>query len=198
VLISDTLPNHEDIAVTLEDADIWTAVLETASTLPGIRDFVTAIGFYAEAEAAALRLVDELMEEVEAIEYMLMDVQEHHTVYFEVVGMYGTNTFGSDNFFNLLLDIAGGINIFDAQTGWVAASNDDIVAANPAVILSSVRGFNQATLAEEMAARVGWGDIRAVQDGRIYVIDPDVRPNHNMVRALRQIAQALYPEYINE
>jgi iron complex transport system substrate-binding protein len=49
---------------------------------------------------------------------------------------------------------------------------------------------------DSVKARPGWNAIDAVNNGRIYGIDPDIisRPGPRIVDALEQLADLFYPE----
>ncbi|NIV20832.1 MAG: cobalamin-binding protein, partial [Gammaproteobacteria bacterium] len=51
-----------------------------------------------------------------------------------------------------------------------------------------------------IAARPGWENLAAVQDGAIYIVDGDPisRPGPRVVDALEQLAAYLYPERFGE
>jgi len=194
VLLSDAVPNHEGIMDALGADDIWSGFLEIPTTIFGIAEFIRMIGFYAEMDNAAQQLIDEMMAEITEIELALMGVSEARTVFFEIAGPDGPNSFGNGTFMNYLLDTVRAVNVFDERQGRLVVNPDEVVAANPNVILSAVPGFTPVTIVDEISTREGWGSINAVQNGRIHIIITDFRANHNIVHTLRQIAMAIYPE----
>ncbi|MGD8633050.1 MAG: hypothetical protein PVF85_05720, partial [Anaerolineales bacterium] len=52
------------------------------------------------------------------------------------------------------------------------------------------------TTAESLAARAGWADISAVQQGRVYGLDTNWvdRPGPRLVMALERMAEMIHPE----
>ena len=100
-----------------------------------------------------------------------------------------------------LVQMAGGENLF-AEAGrhsplleWEA-----LLAADPEVIVLVPCGFDiPRTLAEidSLTSRPGWGELSAVRNGRVYVMDGNAyfnRPGPRIVDSLEILATALHPE----
>jgi len=68
------------------------------------------------------------------------------------------------------------------------------VAANPDVILTCISYLDDPV--GEILGREGWGEVAAVKNGQVYRLDDESsnQPNHRIVIALRQMAEAVYPE----
>jgi len=96
---------------------------------------------------------------------------------------------------NEMLTIAGGINIFAELDGWPSPSLEEVIARNPDVILTSTNYIDDPV--GEILGRSGFDTITAVQNGQVHIVYTDAsnRPSHNIVIALRQMAEAIYPEY---
>ena len=77
---------------------------------------------------------------------------------------------------------------------------DQIVAANPDVILVHPCGFDMARTLQEMPLlehRPGWRDLKAVQRDRIFVADGNQyfnRPGPRVVESLEILAEIFHPE----
>lgn len=100
-----------------------------------------------------------------------------------------------------LVQQAGGINLFGLpgeHSPWLAWA--DVVAADPDVIIVQPCGFGIARTIGEMSLlseRPGWRDLRAVQDGRVYVVDGNQyfnRPGPRVLESLEILAETLHPE----
>ncbi|NTW02193.1 MAG: cobalamin-binding protein [Oscillochloris sp.] len=105
-------------------------------------------------------------------------------------------TAGPGTFIGQMLDLVGATNIFaDATDDYPQVSTEAIVDRDPTVIVGPSSHGDKLT-AELVAARPGWEKIRAVQDGRIYLLDGDMvsRPGPRLVDSLEDLAAALYPE----
>lgn len=73
-------------------------------------------------------------------------------------------------------------------------TQEAIIQANPDVIILADEAFGVSV--DSVKARPGWDAIAAVENDRVYAIDPDIisRPGPRIVDALEQLARALYPE----
>jgi iron complex transport system substrate-binding protein len=73
-------------------------------------------------------------------------------------------------------------------------TQEAIIAASPDIIVLADEAFGVTE--ESVRARPGWDAIKAVQDGRIYGVDPDIisRPGPRIVDALEALAADFYPE----
>ncbi len=103
-----------------------------------------------------------------------------------------------------LIGIAGGINMFGehgAQSPWI--SIDDVVAADPDVILVAPCGYDLEKTRSEMAvldANPQWQALRAVREGRQFIADGNAyfnRPGPRLVESAEILAEILHPEAVN-
>ncbi|NJE01059.1 ABC transporter substrate-binding protein [Thermococcus sp. JdF3] len=105
-------------------------------------------------------------------------------------------TAGAGTFVNDLITLAGGENIFNDVNGWGAASEEQIIARNPEVIIISPNaGIKPDDLCSGPLAEVD-----AVKNGRVYVLSDEnlvVRPGPRIVHGLEEIAGYLHPDVFN-
>ena len=100
-----------------------------------------------------------------------------------------------------LVRLAGRENLFGVAgqpSPWL--DWDQIVAADPDVVLVHPCGFDMARTLEEMpvlADRPGWHELRAVQHDRVFVADGNQyfnRPGPRIVESLEILAEIFHPE----
>ncbi|MGI8958640.1 MAG: cobalamin-binding protein [Bryobacteraceae bacterium] len=100
-----------------------------------------------------------------------------------------------------LIEMAGGENLFGvpgAHSPWMTW--DQLVAADPDVIVALPCGFDLAKTRGEMyclSDRPGWDNLRAVQEGQVFVCDGNQfmnRPGPRLVESLQIFAEMLYPD----
>jgi iron complex transport system substrate-binding protein len=100
-----------------------------------------------------------------------------------------------------LVTMAGGANLFGAagqHSPWM--NFDQIRAADPDLILIMPCGFDMDRTAEEMstlANYAGWGALRAVREGRVFIADGNQffnRPGPRIVESLEILAEIIHPE----
>ncbi|MBI5287467.1 MAG: ABC transporter substrate-binding protein [Chloroflexi bacterium] len=72
-------------------------------------------------------------------------------------------------------------------------TQEAVIASNPAIIILADEEFGVTV--ESVKARPGWSAIEAVQNDRIFGIDPDIvsRPGPRIIDALEQLAKLIYP-----
>jgi iron complex transport system substrate-binding protein len=104
-------------------------------------------------------------------------------VYFEISSNLGTVT--DQSFIGELIKLAGGSNIFgDINQDFFIAKNEDIVHANPDVIIAL-----SYVSKVEILARKGWQNMSALKNNRIYTVD-DIDID-TVMRTIPRSSQAL-------
>jgi iron complex transport system substrate-binding protein len=100
-----------------------------------------------------------------------------------------------------LIDMAGGQDLFGepgAHSDWMAW--DDLLAADPEVIVVAPCGYGLARCLEELPvlqARPGWSSITAVRSKRVYFADGNAyfnRPGPRLAHSAELLAELLHPE----
>lgn len=108
-------------------------------------------------------------------------------------------TVGKGEFMDELITLAGGENVGATQEGWYQISEENIIAANPDVILysKSIKDDKTGqTLGEIIKARSGWEQISAVRNNRVFAVDDNLisRPGPRVTEGLKEVAKSVYPE----
>lgn len=145
-----------------------------------------------------VEVISDMLAEIQRISEIVEQVETPRTVYFEIDTLQNITTFGSDTILNELIELSGAVNAFANQTNWIAVTENQVIEANPDVILTSVPWLPDPVA--NITQRTGWHEINAVQQNKVFAIDPNTarRNSHNIVTALQQIAIAIYPEYFDE
>lgn len=169
-----------------------------AADLSGTLTEIRLVGQLTHAEAAANTLVDGLRKRIDTVKSKVASAAPL-SVYMEVgYSPAPPYAFGAGSFGDEVITLAGGANIFGAETsggGYPAVSDERIIAANPAVIIltedPAYGGDPQL-----VGKRPGWANLAAVKNGTVYAISPDPiqRPGPRLVDALEQVAKLLHPE----
>jgi iron complex transport system substrate-binding protein len=99
-----------------------------------------------------------------------------------------------------LVDLAGGCEaIGRAGQRSVTIAWDDILAADPEVLLIACCGFNVERTLEDLpilCRQPGWAALSCVRDQRVYVVDGSAyfsRPGPRLVDSLEILANCLHP-----
>lgn len=103
-------------------------------------------------------------------------------------------TFGKGTYMNEMIEAIGATNVFGEQEGWLAVSVEEVLAANPDVILMDCNWDPNA--AEEVKALEGWENVTAVKNGAVVAIDEDLcsRPNQHVADATLEWGKAVYAD----
>jgi len=145
---------------------------------------------------AADALIDDMEARVEEVRTAVADLGRPRTFY-EVSVFEGTiYTAGEGSFLASLIETAGGEPITgDALSTSIAV--EDLVAADPELILLGDASYEPTITAESVAARPGWETMTAVVTGRVVPVAEDVvitRPGPRIVDGLEALARAIHPD----
>jgi len=176
------------------DMDIDIVYVYSSNSIIEIYDTILKIAYTLDAQTQGQQLAYNMMSEINEISSIAQNL-EPISVYFEISSAPSMWSFGSGTFLNELIELAGGYNIFSELEGWIAVSDEFILEANPEFIFTN-EDFLPSHI-EEIAQRPGWDVLYAVYNRNIYQIDVNAssRPSHNIVLALRQMANAMHPQY---
>ncbi|MFN7252627.1 MAG: ABC transporter substrate-binding protein [Anaerobacillus sp.] len=154
-----------------------------------IKEIGVVLNHQEEAEA----ITKEMTEKVEFVKEKVSNV-EPKRVYAEFAAGW---SFGSGEFANDLISIAGGQNIFADLTGWFEVSPEEVIKRNPEVILytSGETGIQEENK-EQIISRDGWGVIEAIQNETVVGIDANKasRVGPRITDSLLEIFKAIHPE----
>jgi iron complex transport system substrate-binding protein len=112
-----------------------------------------------------------------------------------VVGTDPPTVAGPGTFVHELLELAGGRNVFhDAGRPWPQVGMEAVVARDPDLIVLP-REAGAGDPAAALAALPGWRTLRAVREGAVMAVDPDLfnRPGVRVGEAARRLADVLHP-----
>lgn len=179
----------------LIDAGVCVACIPTSDSIAGIQSDIAFIASVLGEKEKGDALISKMQAEIEEITVIAQGITEKKTVYFEISAAPYMYSFGKGVFLNEILELIGAENILGDQEGWLSVGEESVVAANPDVILTNVNYIDNPT--QEIMERHGWDALTAVQNKDVYYIDNMVSslPNQNVVIAMRQMAEAIYPEY---
>ena len=113
----------------------------------------------------------------------------------------GVKAKGADNFVGAMLADLGAVNIADRDASLLEdLQMEAIVAADPDVILVTTMGDEEKAVAnfeDTLQADPAWRSLRAVQDGRVYMLDKALfhyKPNERWAESYETLADILYTE----
>ncbi|MEL7649018.1 MAG: ABC transporter substrate-binding protein [Sedimentibacter sp.] len=178
----------------VKDLGICMAYIPSSSSMDGIYEDIMFLANSLHAKEKGQELVEGMKVKIDEIKKLSANVKEKKTIYFEIAAMPNLYSFGSGVFLNEMIEIIGAENVFKDQEKWISVSDESVLAANPDVILTNVSYVENPT--EEIKSRAGWDSMEAVKNNQVFYIDntSSSLSNHNVVKALQEIAEAVYPE----
>ncbi|HEY7451383.1 MAG TPA: ABC transporter substrate-binding protein [Candidatus Limnocylindria bacterium] len=165
-------------------------------SLEAVLDDIELVGEALNALAEATTVTADMTGRIAAVRDAVAGEPAPRTFY--EVGLFegAIYTAGEDSFLAGLIDTAGG----DPITGdplTTAIALEDLVAADPELILLGDAAYDPTITPESVAARPGWESMTAVTTGRIEVMEEDpviTRPGPRIVDGLEALALAIHPD----
>jgi iron complex transport system substrate-binding protein len=194
LVIFGQMVQTEDQIKLLEDAGI-NVIVTYAGTIEETYGIIEMIGRVYDEEDSASDIIQDMKDGFEEIADMVSGY-ESKKVYVEISPLeYGLWTCGKGTFQDELLTIVGAENIFSDVEGWGGVSEEQVIARDPAVIISTVGTLDDAeTTVSEIEGRANWDAISAVASGSVFVVDSDAiqRPGPRLVTAARDLIKCIY------
>jgi iron complex transport system substrate-binding protein len=184
-------------AVIAELAELGYPVLVLSpESLDEVLDDIRVVGEAINARPQAEALVAGMEERIQAVTNAVAGAARPRAFYEVGVFEGAIYTAGKDSFLASLITVAGGDPITgDPRTFSIAL--EDLLAADPELILLGDAAYDPSITPEAAAARPGWGAMSAVQNGQVVVMlaDPVItRPGPRIVDGLEALARAIHPE----
>lgn len=188
-----------DQAVSLDEAKKWgmTVYVNSATTLEQQYKEIADIGRIFDIEDRAQAFIADQKARIAAVQEKLKGVTPKKVLVYDS-GNRGVFTATGTNFETLLIQLAGGKNIFDDLTKkqWTAVSYEDVLARNPDIIL--IHDYDKPSVEakiQEIEANPTLSLLDAVKNKRYVTITLEsVLPGDRMAYAVEHLAHAFYPE----
>lgn len=180
----------------LIDAGICVVNIPSSSSIEAIYLDIAYIAAVVKQEGNGAKIIANMKKEIEAVRKKGASIAQDKkkTVYFEIGAAPYMYSLGTGTFINEMIEIIGAQNILADQKSWVSVSDEMVLAKDPDVILTNVNYIPNPI--DEIMARSGWASLKAVKGKKVFGIDTNSssRPNHNIIKALKEMAKAVYPE----
>jgi iron complex transport system substrate-binding protein len=169
-----------------------------AGSLDDIYHDIMAVGQLVGKADAAGQLVTGMQARVAAVKAKTAAISQHPIVFYELDATDPSKpwTPGPGSFIDQLIGMAGGANAGDiAKDPYAQLSLEQLVSQNPDIIVLGSAKYGGQT-PDTVAARPGWGGIKAVKNHMVYIFDDDLvsRPGPRVVDGLEQLAKLIHPE----
>lgn len=188
-----------DAGLNVEEAEGYgiKSYINSATTLEEQYKEIMDIGAIFDIEETAQAFVDDQKARIAAVGEKVAD-QEPVKVLVYDSGNDGVFTCSGINFETLLVELAGGKNIFDDLTErqWITVSYEEVLARDPEVIL--IHDYDSPSVEEKIAeikANPTLAQMDCVKNERFAIITLEsVLPGDRMAYAIESMAADFYPE----
>jgi iron complex transport system substrate-binding protein len=164
--------------------------------LSGVYDDISLVGAAIDARPAAAALVSSMKTRAAAVATAVAKAAKPRTFYEVGVFQGSIYTAGKNSFLASLISLAGGAPI-TGDPATTAIQLEDLISADPQLILLGDAAYDPSITPASVAARSGWSDMTAVSKGRIVVMLDDqviTRPGPRIIDGLEALARAIHPD----
>ena len=185
----------EDPFKAISESGIPVVYIPSSDSIDGIYKDIEFIADVVNERSKGKEIVDDMKAQVEEIKAIGDTITDKKSVYFEISPAPYLSSFGKSTFLNEMIEIIGAKNIFANEDGWISPTAEAIIDANPDVIITNAGYMENPT--EEIKSRDAWENINAIKNNEVYLVDQNAssRPSQNVIKALEQMAKAVYPEH---
>ncbi len=179
----------------LEESGVIVVYVSTSTQISDVYEDIMFMGTVFQKESEAIKIVDDMKQEIKSISETAMQIDESKTVYFELGNYDGMlYSLGKNTFIDDMINTVGATNIFADQDSWISVSAEQIIERNPDVIITN--DSYTPDVVNEIMSREGFETINAVKNGKVYVVDANTtsRGSQLLVSGLKQVAHAIYNE----
>lgn len=191
---SISMGGGEDPLAQLKEEGITIAYIPSSNSIEGVYSDIIFISKVLDVEDKGQDIVNNMKEKIDDIKKIGDTITDKKSVYFEIGAAPDLYSFGNGVFLNEMIELIGATNILADQESWIGVSEEAVISANPDVIITNVNYIENAT--EEIKSRDGWENINAIKNDEVYYVDnmASSLPNHNIIKALDEMAKAVYPD----
>jgi iron complex transport system substrate-binding protein len=185
----------------IEDLGLTVYYLPNPVKLEELYANLETVGMLTGREQEVADLAESLKQRVDAVETALADVEDSPLVFYELDATDPAKpwTSGPGTFLDTFIRDAGGKNVAaEMDSAWAQISQEELILQNPDIILLGDAAYGVTP--EQVAARPGWDQIKAVQEGQIFPFDDNLasRPGPRLVDGLENLAKILHPDLFEQ
>jgi len=162
--------------------------------LAEIKASLSALGTVLNAEAQAAALVADMETRLARLRQLTARIEHRPLVFFQVDAAPMVSV-GEETFLHELIILAGGRNAAAGGPAYPRFGWEQILTLQPEVtIITSMAGGQSPE--ELRRAWEQWPQLKAVQNGRVHVVDADLfdRPTHRLLDGLEILARLIQPQ----
>lgn len=191
VIVSSTIPKA--IADDLQTRTKTPVIVLQPRTVRDVLKGLVLLGDLTGRKRQAQKLANQLEKRLKGFEKKSSE-KPQISVVVEIAPPPSLMVAGPKTYIDDAIRLAGGKNAFgDANQPFLIVSLESLVAKNPDVYIVAVKGKTDEQVLEEVRRRSGFLNLRCVQEGRVYGIDPDLlfRPTPRLISGVEKLSQLL-------
>lgn len=197
LVLAGSITSQEEVKK-MEDLGLTVLVVGVStSSFDTVFSDIALMGRATGTDAQASQITDTMKQKLNAVKSKVANAKSRPRVYWELDATDPGKPFtpGPGSFIDDLITLAGGSNVAaNAKSTWAQVNTEEIVAANPEVIIMSDAAYGISV--ESLKARSGWTAIQAIKDNRVFPIDDNLvsRSGPRIVDGLEAAARLIHPE----
>lgn len=196
-LVIATGINTADQVKALENLGLTVYYIANPTDFDGLYQIIQDVGKLTGRGEEAAALTASLAQRVKAVEDAVSTATSTPVVFYELDGSDPAKpwTSGPGTFVDMLIAKAGGKNVGSVLSGsWAQISVEDLLIQNPEIIILGDSAYGMTP--DQVVARAGWENIKAVTDGQIYAFNDDLvtLAGPRLVDGLEELAKLIHPE----
>lgn len=163
--------------------------LSNPATVDDVFSLIERIGEITGKRREARELVASMRSTLNEVSGRIVPPDSHASVFVAIDPDLWT--VGPGSFVHDVITRAGAVNVLsDAKAPYLQVSMETLLERSPDAILIA---FPQEAY-HLLESRPGWSSLKAVKEGRVFFLDPDLvsRPGPEIVKAIEIVARALY------
>lgn len=171
---------QKEIVDKLEETGIKVVIVQEEESIQGVYNAIETLGIIIDKKDEATAQINSIKDTISNLQSIPEDKKPR--IYYVVgFGEYGDYTAGGDTYINEVIETAGGINVASDSKGWTY-SLEKIIEHNPDIVICSKYYGTQ----EQLKEAIGYKDLPAILNGRLYPIDNNVidRPGPRLSEGL--------------
>lgn len=190
----------------LKNAGI-TVVSLYPETYEDFEEYILKLALLTGCEDEAKQRLSEFYANIDNINQMTRDIKEKETVFFEATET-NIRTVSKGSMVDLAINFAGGLNLAEgaepmSEGGTISAFGVEKVLANADnidVYVSQRGAMNSGGNLISIAERSGYDTIKAVKEGRVYLINEKIisSPTFRYYKGVRELARFMYPDLMDD
>ena len=188
---------HSEGIIQLDSLGITYMVIDPKD-IDGIFKDLELLGKVTGTEGEAEKLIEDMQDSIAHVLALVEGAPRLKVLFIiDATDLTFPWTAGPGSFIDSLITMAGGENIAaQAQGAWVQLSIEEIVNADPEIIILPAKHGTAFTSPETLMGHPAWQGITAVKEDRIFIIDDDLvsRSGPRIVQGLEELARIIHPE----